>query len=195
MAKKVYRFYSKPHEDLIAENDDLDIEDLYPLYAITDSKEYAKRFMEERNMDRFILRKSKMEKEEYVKYANSKNGCILDEYSCIHFPSKYEDEPIDVKVLCTWFEREVLQTSLDDQLSEINEDIDYDFFPFIINKKYLKALIKLEYISYWKIYGEKSKWNGLYTKKEEDDLLDYSYPSVTYDELLMFIHINSGTLK
>lgn len=195
MAKKVYRFYSKPNENLVEVNDDLDIEDLYPLYAITDKKEYAKRFMEERDMDKFIMRKSKMEKEEYVTYANMNNGCILNIYNYMHFPNKYVDGPEDVPILSTWFEKDIVQSHLDDQLSEINEDMDYDFFPFILSKKYIKALEKLEFISFWKIYGNKSKWDGLYTEEEENELLDYSYPSVTYDELAMFIHINSSVMK
>lgn len=195
MAKKVYRFYSKPDESLIHENDDLDMEDLYPLYAITDKKEYAKQFMEERDMDKFIMRKSKMENDEYVKYANMNNGCILNRYQYIHFPNRYEEGPENIPILSTWFEKDIVQSHLDDQLSEINEDISYDFFPFILSKKYLKALIALEFISFWKMYGDKSKWEGLYTDEEENDLLDYSYPDVTYDELAMFIHLNSETMK
>lgn len=75
---RVWRFYLdksklKVNEDVAF----VTLKQKISLYAITNSKEKAKRFIAERNMDLFIMRKGKIEEEEWTEYAGRHRGCIL----------------------------------------------------------------------------------------------------------------------
>lgn len=194
--KTVYRFYTKPTDEALQNNDDLAIEDKYPLYAFTNKKSLYKAFKETRDIkNSFILIKSEMTDEEYVEFANTSNGNMLSTYSFIHFPARYEDEPIDVKIVCTWNEKEFVQAFLDDGMSEINEDISYDTFPFIFQNKYIKTLSMLQYIGFWKMHGRPQVFREFIRDDEYEQYMDCSYPSVSFDELNVFIYLFKNTLK
>ena len=87
---KMWRFYLK-REELHrsakmwwAESDprplsyDRMVKNKYPLYAITNDKEKAHIFMKQRNMDFFILKKSRVDKETWVRFANKNRSAVLD---------------------------------------------------------------------------------------------------------------------
>lgn len=65
----LYKYYLKkapPDEDIV-----YSVTDQYPLYGFTVEKKIAKRFEEERNMDKFISKVTTVDKEEYVNFANA----------------------------------------------------------------------------------------------------------------------------
>ena len=155
--------------------------------------------METRNMDRFIKFKSEMEKEDYVAFANSNAGCLLKAYSYKHYQKKYPDkkgdmEKIKIKLVSTWSEKEILQASLDDNLTEEMYNPSYNTFPFILEEKYVKALSILQYISFWKLGDRADYYEDLLTVDEYNDTHDYIYPEVVYDELAKFIDLYGDTL-
>lgn len=204
---KVYKFYKNPtdNELLSANVDDLTIQDKYPLYAFTDNKEIRERFISERNMDRFIEIITKMSKEEYVDFANRNNGERLDVYSYEHNNKyvskksgklKYSEtyEMIDAKVISTWSEREWVNSIADDGISDLTDYISYHFFPFILKKKYIKALAILEFLSYWKLLGPVQMYEE-YARDDELGDLDYSPPSTQIDQLNLLLHLFGDTFK
>lgn len=109
------------------------------LYAYTTSKEYAKKFEEERDMKLFIKGKIKMTEEERKKfeYSNQKKRMIRDAVS---------DNGVDIEIISTVSESAQLSESmdyfsmtfenLDDYLAEL---VTYD----LLKDKYADSLDKL----------------------------------------------------
>ena len=196
--KTVYRFYSKPDKEILLNAEDLSLNDKYPLYAVTNNKEIAKDFQEKRNMNKFIMCKSEMDKQEMVQFINSNSGCLLEYRPFLHFKQRYRsDKKVkradQVKILCTWNEKETVQACLDDQYGE-SEGPTYNVFPFIFKSKYVYALRKLEYVSFWKLFGRPEIFGSFIPQDDLDDM-DYSAPDVSYDELMTFINLFGATMK
>ena len=61
---KVYKFFRIPDDN---EKDNIDLEQKYTLYAITNNKDYAQLFKDTRNMKKFLCKTHKnVTKEEYA---------------------------------------------------------------------------------------------------------------------------------
>ena len=192
--KTVYRFYQKYDDNILDANMDLDIQDKYPLYALTNNKKLAKEFMNQRNMDMFILRKSKMEEDEYITFANRNSSSVLSPYEYTYYDRNNNFKECDTTIVSTWNEREILSAIMDDT-AQIDETLSYDVVPFIFDKKYVKALDTLGYVAFWKLYGNVNKYRDVLTEEELDFADDYSFPDVKYDEVSLFINMYSYTMK
>lgn len=192
---KVWRFYKKPETDIDKIPDSVSIIDKYPLYAITCEKKLAKRFMKERNMDKFILRTDNdAEKEEYSYFANSHRSTVLE----LHKLDTVDvnDKVISVEVLMTMNEYQYVEETMNVPL--FDESWWYPMpMPNIFNKDIRKALRKLGYTQAYKLYlgtaeyGKKPLIPELIN--EEDD--DYSAPPWMVDQLSYFISIFSDLFK
>ena len=82
---KVWRYYLKPDGDdreieHIIETHAVSMQDLYPLFAITNIKKYAKSFESIWDMSKFIRKTSHMTKEEYSHYANRHRSKVIEMY-------------------------------------------------------------------------------------------------------------------
>ena len=170
---KVYRFYRK--SDI--ENMDNRLYKDFPVYAITDNKELANKFISTRNMNSFKVMKSKMTKEEYAKYANTTSTSELKEYSFVTRNNNNEWEK--VKVVTTWYEREQVRDMVTGQFIEL---IEIQHSPEIFNRKIIDVLETLQYMQLHAI--KKQYYEGEY----ED-----SIPNLSYDELEMLLRYNSDT--
>lgn len=53
------------------------LSDKYPLYAITNDKAKAKKFMAQRNMKLFVVKDSHIEKEEWIEFCGRNRGAVL----------------------------------------------------------------------------------------------------------------------
>lgn len=195
--KTVYRFYKKPDKELMDEEySDLSIEDKYPLYAYTNSKEMRNGFLEVRNPDKFIELKSKMSKEDYINFANGHSSQRLDIYKYSHCKGYEKDrsEPIleDIEVISTWQEKEFVEAYSENGM--FDGDIDYKFFPFLFKKKYYKALEILKFFDIWKLYSDANNYEHFMSEDEIDKYLSYGFPSISYDELNVFIMLHGNTM-
>ena len=153
----IYKYYLNPKispEDIA--HDNLSTEDLHPLYAITNSKQTAKRFERDRRMDLYIKTKTKdVEPSEWRKYANQHANQVLRYYTFSTKDGYDEDGKTHitfVTILCTFDEREYVQSFCESEFSEaIFNDSAISTPPFIFNDKYLKALFILQYPHFWKL--------------------------------------------
>ena len=80
---KVYKFFKIPDEN---DRKNAHIEERYPLYAITNDKELAKRFKHDRNMKKFIYKKhTQVTREEYIEMCSKPQiktqDCYWGDYS------------------------------------------------------------------------------------------------------------------
>ena len=102
---RVYEFFRIPD---CSENDKkVSIEERYTLYAITNNKEYAERFQQERDMSQFIMNVHKhVSKEEYRDLCNEERSSVLEEHELATVLSKERSSKNlkYVKILMTYWE-------------------------------------------------------------------------------------------
>lgn len=194
--KTVYRFYTKPNKEALMNSSDLSVEDKYPLEAFTNDKTIKDEFVKNRNMDKYIMIKSKMDKKEYTIFTNSNRNKLLGFYPLDTYLSKDHHDKKSVNVLATWFEAELVDNYAEECFdNETSIQNIYTTCPLVLNDKYLKALEKLEYINLWKLYGEVERYLYLVSDSNFDEYMDYSTPNVTYDYLNLFIDILGDKFK
>lgn len=194
---KLYKFYKNPSDDVLENARDLSIQDKYPLYAFTNDKKLAKKFMQTRNMKKFIKRVSDIDKNEYVEFANNNRGQMLETYAYDRFVS-YTSDPSErrmekIQILTTWEEREMTSVSADDGVNDLTEYVNYNFLPFIFQKKYLNALDTLEFITHWKYLGVPEKYSEFITPDENEKYMDFSSPNISVDEFALYILLYGDT--
>ena len=181
---KVWRFYLKPDAEIGRKK--------YDLYALTNHKKFAKKFMKERDMDKFIVRCSKEEREEYVKFANSNLSYLLDMRPYItrtlDDENRYRTKTVDV--LSTDYEFQTCDS--DSILIDILGEGDWYSAPsyVIFKKKIIESLRTLEYISNYKLYA--SDYTNAVIDPDDDD---YSAPNIWIDELGVFLRTFGDTFK
>lgn len=190
---KIYKFFKIPDD-----NDDIDIEteQKYVLYAITNKKKYAERFKEDRNMDKFIFKIDKnVSEDEYANICNEYNnrGAVLDLYSLTTIFNKNHTKrnSVQKKVLMTYWEKQMVEdpnTLFDDE--RFWEMMPY---PLIFKSKYSNALEVLQFTAYYKLMAVNFISYYMMEKlSTEDD--DYSTPSLEFDEVRLFIDQIKSTL-
>lgn len=198
---KIWRFYKKPKKDSTKRD--------YELYAITNNKKMAEEFIATRNMDLFLMKKSKEDKEDWIDFANENRGAVLDYYKLLTSSEDTDEDVIttrQVKTLLTYFEWQNCDT---DQMDppELQPEFWINMPPYpIFNDELIEALRNLEYLAaqrfYFGLYGSNNALNDLisdiqketntsifdYELQDEDEEGDYSAPNIAVDELTLFIH-------
>lgn len=190
MSVTLYRFYKKPDDNNEEEDNiqGLTLEDRYPLYALTNEKSIAKKFMHERNMKKFILRKDKISSKEYKEYANSDSNrrAVLTFHKLTTVMNKYEPDQVLKEVLVLMTENEYVYTTncqfgIDDEgwwvdvISLINIEV--------LKPKIYKSLKALSFISFYQMYA------GLDIDDED------AFTSMIHDELAIFVSLFGDTFK
>ena len=188
-----YRFYKIPDKKRkgeLEQYNEYNLEDVYPLYAITNDKSLAEKFMSQRNMDRFLLFKTKMKRKDYAIYANRRRNTVLKEASLITAINKgtKKEKMINVKVVMT-ADEEIMIT--DDPFIPCiaNDESFWSYIGSIIcntsifKKKYKKAL---EYI-FWKDHYKLYVQYFIQNLDIDDEADDYSVPNYYIDELGLFV--------
>lgn len=183
---KVWRFYKKPESKDTANQS-------YDLYALTNNKEYAKYFLNTRDMNKFFVRCTKEDRETYVKIANDNRDCVLDEFELVTRNVNVNGIINHTRLLMciTFYEYQCING--DEFQCEITGYREWwDGVPNYKNykKKIKNALRVLEYVSNYKFYAMPFDTSGL---EEQDD--DYSAPNIWIDELGAFISTFKSTLK
>lgn len=188
---KVYKFFKIPKD---IDNDDIDLERKYVLYAITNNKDYAKRFKQDRNMEKFIYKVHKnITQEEYAEMCNEERSAVLEYHTLETIFNKHTRSNIVKKdVLMTYWEKQLLEepsTLLDDERTWL-----YLPYPLIFKHKYYKMLEAFEYVTYYKLMTVQYLPFELAEELSNKTTDDYSAPSIMYDEVALFIDIIRDTL-
>lgn len=190
---KVYKFFLIPDNDYEYASKKA-IEERYVLYALTNSKKLAKRFQDERNMDKFIIRVHEdIDKSEYAEMCNEDRGAVLElrTLSTVLDNNHTRSNIEQVEILMTYYERQLIEepmTLFDDE--SIWNTMPY---PRIFKSKYRKMLDAFQYTTYYKIMNMGSIPFPLMEKLTgKDD--DYAGPAIEYDEVALFIDQIRSTL-
>ena len=181
---KVWRFYLKPEKNSERRK--------YELYAITNNKKFAEKFMKERDMDKFVMKCTKETKEEYAEFANNNLTLVLGmrTYLTKMLDSNNNYRTKDVDILSTEYEEQSCDS--DFITMDIMTEGEWEYAPpyNIYKNKIIKALRKLEYVSSYKLY--RSEYDATFIDPNDDD---YSAPDLWIDELGIFLRTFGGTFK
>lgn len=184
---KVWMFYYKADpKDIIRdyiENQELTIEEKYPLYAITNDKVLAHSFMDTRNMKSFIVKTAKVDFEDYKDYVRSAQDAVLEMFS-LETKDEYNFK-VEVDVTCTKYEYYTI-TDMDIELLNFDEDF-WSGIPIysVFNKKCIEALKTMGFTAFYKMMAT----NPIIP--EEDD--DYSSGGVSIDQVELLLTYFKGT--
>jgi hypothetical protein len=188
---QLWRFFKKPSIDADDVPTVLTITDRYPLYAITCDKKLAKRFQRERNSDKFIIKKTKVDKAEYAEYAMRNRSCVLciQKLTTVKNKNTKDQEILDVEVLLTTAEYQICKEPMiligdDSWWTNTAYEVPN---PYIFNTEVTKALRYFDYIMLYKLFVESAEM------MEQDD--DYSVPQWYIDELAYFVDIYQDTFR
>lgn len=191
----IWRFFKKPQIDRDELPERIAIDDLYPLYAFTVEKSLAKRFMKERDMNKFIVRKSKVTKEEYSEYGMRYRSQLLILMKLQTFMNKYTDEEREdnVEVLLTQSEYQ-FSVELFNSIADENWWINNQYCcPLIFNQDIIDALKEIDFVLSYKIFSIDS--NSAERVANFCDIDDYSGPDWEIDQLAYFISLFGDSFK
>ena len=183
---KIWAFYLSPKDSNVVPSMAMSEKGL-TLYALTNNKKLAKRFMKERDMNKFHLKKMTITEEEWDDMSKIEGDHILDLRYLTTRQYKGDDLPLtqfDILVLCTMYEYQESDSDFV-QLWETSED----FWslcpnPRIFNKKIQKALSILQYKAWFDIVNVTS-----------NAPIEYDAPNTTVDEFGVFVSLFYRTFK
>lgn len=174
--------------------------DIYPMYAITSKKKDMKEFVQERDMNKFILiTMDDVDDETRTRFLNGHRSSVLEHYTYTFYPNikQNNDKSKDIKILSTFAERTAVEDMCESSLMGIsdlpfkitNDSVTVN--PFIFKDRYLDALRDLEYDDFFKLYLGMEDNNvvqdhglGEIVPDEEDYLI---LPDILIDEFRVFI--------
>ena len=197
----IYKYFSNPK---IAEDEGvrsaMKIEDLHPLYAITNDKEKAKRFEKEHNMKFFYKIKEKdAEPREWREFANRHVNKIL-QYLNYTTKGEYDEEEetfcTQVTLLSNQDERMVVDSFCEDGFTEtiLTEEGILSTPPFIFKDKYIECLKAFQYPYLWRLSRYYKSALVPREEFEEEDFEDMA-PDYLMDELMAYIIIYGQSLS
>lgn len=198
---KLYCFY-KYNRDMSKEQyrskieDGLTKEDIYPIYALTNKKKFMKRFMKERNMDKFVLFIKEDDEEDIKLFMNQRRSKVLSEYKYRYI--SYNDEEKQVEILSTYEEYNTTLMLAENGTMSLDELFKFEFSnPYLFQDKYLDALKLLDYDTVFKFQFTKDMnidhvnicgHNVLYRDVVPEDEGFPDTPNMLLDEFGIFIH-------
>lgn len=192
---QIWEFFKKPDDRRVINES---LEHKYMLYAITNKKSYAKRFMQDRDMDKFIIQKHKdVSKEEYAELANSERQSVLDVHEIMTVPkNKHTGSSIERReVLITYWEWQILEEPV--LLFDDESFWQKMPFPLIFKDKYVENLKNFQYINFYKIFLGcciPEHATQMFERYGIDD--DYGYSiDIEYDQLSVLMDGIYDTLK
>ena len=187
---KIHIFYRKSLDEY---------NDVNTMYAYTENKEYADKFIQDRNMDMFIYRKKNISKSEFKELKNKYWKYQLKEGGFYTFTNYDIREKVIVNLICTWEEESSVQINGDRLWQEYSKHL-FDCKAF--KSEYIKAL---EYLLFPKFYTFYNVKHDLYMDYFYDPYVNSFCPeeliyddftrSFVYDELKMFIKFYKWSFK
>lgn len=183
MAKHLYLFYR------IRDNRDSDLYSTPLLYAWTIKKRDMKMFKDQRDMEVFLMKSKKIDKddEKFRKFSLDNNQTMLTKRD-MYTKSKINDQnKCIISVLCTWNELQRVYTHEDTIYAELSKYLTNSY-------EYLqdKLRISLNKIAYRDVrdFMLASKFGGYFESVNKDDQVD-----LDIDEFQMYMYFNGVTYK
>jgi hypothetical protein len=176
------------------------------LYAITDKKELAKEFKDQRDMDQFFLHKnSDLDKDEIIDFMNNQHGRVLKafEYKRLIKDTKKDNrwDYDTIRIVSTYQERQSVYDKSDASLLGIPEEINISF-PFKFANKYSEALSNLEVDTIWKLRSFSIEQSEEFVEAMQSGLVDEEdyydqpvIPDALIDEVEIFVYMYGHTFK
>ena len=176
------------------------------LYAITDKKELAKEFKDQRDMDQFFLHKnSDLDKDEIIDFMNNQHGRVLKafEYKRLIKDTKKDNrwDYDTIRIVSTYQERQSVYDKSDASLLGIPEEINISF-PFKFANKYSEALSDLEVDTIWKLRSFSIEQSEEFVEAMQTGLVDEEdyydqpvIPDALIDEVEIFVYMYGHTFK
>lgn len=176
------------------------------LYAITDKKELAKEFKDQRDMDQFFLHKnSDLDKDEIIDFMNNQHGRVLKafEYKRLIKDTKKDNrwDYDTIRIVSTYQERQSVYDKSDASLLGIPEEINISF-PFKFANKYSEALSALEVDTIWKLRSFSIEQSEEFVEAMQSGLVDEEdyydqpvIPDALIDEVEIFVYMYGHTFK
>lgn len=195
---KLWRFYYKPTEEELEDSERISTSDKYPLYAFSHDKKIVDKFMSERNLDRFIVKKSSVDREDLENFSKKYRGKALIKYQMGTVLKKYtkDEKSFSIEYAITVDEKLIIEEIYEGNGPKSLGDITWWYNlappPEIFKKEIVEALRYLDYNMIYKIYNKVSFSGGVEEMYEDDD---YSAPDWTYDDFAYFINLFGNTLK
>ena len=193
---KLYKFFKIPYEYDNSDNN-LSLEDRYPLYAFTKEKLIKNQFKEQRDMKRFIMTKTEISEDEYTNFVNNHRHEMLEYFDYGHrVDTDDEGYPIMdyVQILSTRDEKEMVDSIVELSTDLDTDNIDYEFNVYALKKEFIKALRNLQFIYWWKFENKNRKFFEFLKEDERDDL-DNDCPEMDYDEMGVFVYLYQDLLN
>ena len=168
------------------------------LYAITDKKELAKEFKDQRDMDQFFLHKnSDLDKDEIIDFINNQYGRVLEafEYKRLIKDTKKDNrwDYDTIRIVSTYQERQSVYDKSDASLLGIPEEVNISF-PFKFANKYSEALSNLEVDTIWRLRSFSIEQSEEF--EDEEDYYDQpAIPDALIDEVEIFVYMYGHTFK
>ena len=178
---KVWRFYTKGG---------IDNDEKYHLYAITNQKNFAKQFQEERDMNKFIIKKSEEDFDDWKELAREAGDAVLDirDLQTKHKTDTNTYSTIGVPILCTMYEYQTADADFA-ELPIMTEEFWFKMPNLgIFNNKLIDSLKILEYHRFYRLFVI-----ALQSNYDEDD--DYAAPNTEIDEVGILISTFSNLFK
>lgn len=183
---KLYRFYKKPDNDSI-NKEARHISDKYPLYALTNKKEFAMVFKQIRDMTKFVETVTDIHRDEFIDYAGKHRGKVLDNFEFVTRDTNKKlvsEDSTSMKIVCTFAEKQNVDDEVESGLMNVYSP--YLFEAGIFKEKYRDALEVISFLSLYKIY---------YSSRDNFDCDDAEVPNWSYDETEIFVNMYAETLR
>ena len=163
----------------------------YPLYAVTNHKEYLESFMNVRDMNKFILVKHNMSKSEYSEFTRGKEDKILSPVPIVTRADN-EEGAIEVEMILTNYEEDLVKSDgLDLVINVLNGE---EFIPpEIFKKKVKKALYKIDFYPLLTIMMSQEDYNTCQHIYGKDYMDDIEAPDIKVSELDILLEYFGGT--
>lgn len=203
---RIVKFYRKPDKEdkRVIMNPDISNREKFPLYALALTKKDAKRFKEERDIDKFIIVKDNIDDSEKGRYFESINKhpdlrqAVLTPMKLSTIVDKYTEKArkVEVELIMTETEyREIHNGDIEENV-EIVSPLWWTCWDSrgvrALKQKYIDALDVMDFSTIQHFTLNDKFING---QNAMDDMNDWSFPDWNWDELAVFLYRNGWSFK
>ena len=196
---KLYKFYLRPtkEKDRYFFGREYQIEERYPLYAITTSKKYARLFMKTRDKNKFVFfQPDEIEDEEvYDAFSKRYRDRYLAEYPLESYHVSDKKKLGYATFLATDYEITHTIESIDAGAGIFSSIDTWIPSTDIFSRKIMEALKKLKYNDASKLLGNEIFDKRGYLLPSYDEYSIFELSNVNYDQFMVFILLYGDTLS
>jgi len=174
------------------------------LYAYTNIDEYARRFKEFRDMDKFLYTKRELTKDQYKDMVRSYPSYQLTKTRLVTKDKEFPTKKTHVDIICTWDEEKNVILESEDSVFQLFKDKVFD--PSLFSMQMKTDLYKLGFFTIYQYLYQRmyifepligSEYDGVFNKDigYEDMYQPVRNANVSADQLGMFMFLFGGTVR